>query len=477
MQTDRPILFVSIYYEVLKTYIPIIRHLKKNGHRIYLLAKHYPNKKDKEKAEKALKELDVPGVTLESFELVDQSSWRTGRGLTNRWYRLIDTLFNGVHVNRKGQKIAKATLENINPKIIVLGSDGRTLEKYLVKEAEKKDIPSICFQWALTALSEKAIKEGKTRNLLNRKKCFREKFSNLLYKYISFFVFRFNSFLGWLLGLRIKPKVRFDRNFTVFGQGNATALALIGKGSYDFHLKMGTPKNKLFITGHPLYEETFILASKGLHKTEEGRQKAYDAVKIPTNEKFILWANNDSKKQYSSLYSNNQMLTSWKQKINCLLESDSRTYIVFKLHPAWNDYEDFKELDQISERVRIVKDVNLEELLPYTSILLVRHSMSAIFGLLYNIPVISFNYPPLPVGRLFKDIGGTIHVDDDTQLKEVVNKISKKDHGILETVKEERIRFLSYHLNLNVDFMVHNESDELQSFVRFDKLINQLIKD
>jgi hypothetical protein len=469
MQADRPILFVSIYYEVLKTYIPIIQHLKKKGHKIYLLAKHYPNKKDREKTQKALKELDVPGTTLESFELVDQSSWRTGQSLTNRWYRLTDTFLKGVHVSWKAQKTARATLKRINPKIIVLGSDGRTLERYLVEEADKKGIPSICFQWALTAISEKAITEGKTRNLLSRKKCFTEKFSDLLYNYLSFFVFKFNSLLSRLLGLRIKPKVKLERKFAVFGQGNATALALIGKGSYDFHIKMGTPKSKLFITGHPLYEETFVLASKGLHKTEEGLQKAHHAIKIPLNGEFILWANNDSKKQYTRFYSHNQMLTSWKHKIKCLLESDSHTYIVFKLHPAWNDYEEFKELGQISERVRIVKDINLEELLPYASILLVRHSMSAIFGLLYSIPVISFNYPPLPVGRLFKDIGGTIHVDDNIQLKEVVDKILQKDRGILERVKEEQRRF--------VDSLEQNKDKELQSFINFHKLIKQLTND
>ena len=175
MQTELPILFVSIYYEVLKTYIPIIQYLKKEGYQIYLLAKHYPNNKDKEKTEKALKELDVPGMTLESFELGDQPSWRSGPGSTNRWYRLTDMFLKGLYISRKARTIARATLDRVNPKIIILASDGRTLERYLVEEAEKRGIPSLCFQWALTAISEKAITEGKTRDLLDRKKGFKEK--------------------------------------------------------------------------------------------------------------------------------------------------------------------------------------------------------------------------------------------------------------------------------------------------------------
>ena len=476
MKDDCPILFVSIYYEVLKTYIPLINHLRKR-HKIYLLAKHYPNKKDKEKTEKALKELDVPGMTLESFELGDQPSWRSGPGSTNRWYRLTDMFLKGLYISRKARTIARATLDRVNPKIIILASDGRTLERYLVEEAEKRGIPSLCFQWALTAISEKAITEGKTRDLLDRKKGFKEKFSDLLYNYITLFVSKFNGFCGLFLELRIKLRVKLDRKFSVFGQGNATALALIGNGSYDFHVKMGTPKQKLFITGHPLYEETFILASNGFHKTEEGRQNAHEAIRIPKNGEFILWANNDSKKQYARFYSHSQMLTSWKSKINYLLESDENIYVVFKLHPVWNDFEEFKELAVMSERVRIVKDVNLEELLPYASILLVRHSMSAIFGFLYSIPVISFNHPPLPVGRLFKDIGGTIHVDNDLQLREAVNKVLRKDRGILERIQEEQKRFLSYNLNLDVNLLEYPKDKRLQSCVNFHKLIEQLIND
>ncbi|MBT5492475.1 hypothetical protein HOK00_09735 [bacterium] len=464
----KKILFVSIYHEVLKTFVPLMKSLQ-NDYDIYVLAKHYPFGDDKRLSEKLINDFSYEGI--ESLDLGDQTSWRRGKGLTSRWYRVYDSFIKTVYIHIKANSQAKDIIGRIQPDLVIVGSDSRTLERYIIEHCEKKDIPSICFQWALSAISKNSIREGKTRTLSIETRTIYEQIMDKLYNAVSYLVGRFNGLIVRILMLRIKLRIIPSEKIRVFGQGNATKLALIGESSKKFQEEMGTPIEKIEVVGHPLYENIYNNITLGI-SNKVNKEEVFKKLNIPINSNFILWANNDSKKQYAKYYSDEFMFKSWEEKILAILDANKEIYIIFKIHPVWNSLKDFQRLESISPRIRVLSGMDIEDLLPFSSALVVRHSMAAIFGMLYQVPLISFNYPPLPVGGLFGEIGGTIHVNNNSELKKVMFELLSRDKNMKRLIQEKKEFFLNNHLSINCS---KEASSNNLSIERFNNLVSSLL--
>ena len=469
INNKKKLLFVSSYYENLKTYIPLIKCLE-NQYDVNIVAQYYPFGSDRKLNQSILKNFN--GELIQSNELGDQLSWRRGKALKNRWLRLMDLLIKYVFVENKINIIAKEIIDRIKPDLIIVGSDGRTLEKHLIQYCETKNIKSICFQWALTVISKKCILESKTRSLCIKKKLFYQRINDKFFNIGSWLVKKFNGFLLLLINKKIKLKIKLNGNIRIYGQGNATKLALIGESSRKFQIIMGTPEDKLEVIGHPLYHSVYNnikYKKKNIFKKED----IYKKLNLPLNAKFILWANNDSKKQYSNYYTDNYMFKSWEEKLLSILKADSKIYVVFKIHPVWNYLPDFKKLENISQRIKVISEIDIEDILPFSSALIVRYSMAAIYGVLFHVPLISFNYPPLPAGSLFKEIGGSIHIKDNRELEEVIKNLLLKNTETLQLIEENNKYFLNKHLSINTKKKNDNKNEAVQNF---KKLISKLLE-
>jgi len=259
----------------------------------------------------------------------------------------------------------------------------------------------------------------------------------------------------------IRKALEHNKIFEVFGLKNQTSLSIINSCSkyYDINEYISTNKN--------IYNNITLGISNKVNKEE-----VFKKLNIPINSNFILWANNDSKKQYAKYYSDEFMFKSWEEKILAILDANKEIYIIFKIHPVWNSLKDFQRLESISPRIRVLSGMDIEDLLPFSSALVVRHSMAAIFGMLYQVPLISFNYPPLPVGGLFGEIGGTIHVNNNSELKKVMFELLSRDKNMKRLIQEKKEFFLNNHLSINCS---KEASSNNLSIERFNNLVSSLL--
>ena len=449
-KTKKTILYVSIYTETLKNILPFIISSKDAGFNVKILAKHYPFGDDKIKTRKLLEGLDYE--LIESLDMGDMPSWRSGRSLTSRWWRLWSTLLNSFNRSWQANTQSIQFLNRYKPDVIVLGSDGRILERYLIKNAKKRKIPSVCVQWTLSIISLNSILESKSRRLMNQKKHAHEAAIDSIYYIISQLVKIINSVAYRLAGLRTKLDIPGKYGIRIHGQGNADRLALIGESSRRFHLEMGTPSSKLTVIGSPKFDNQYkssVEAQNEPTQLEIERKAIRKKYGLNHTKKLLLIANNDSKKQYSSYYSNEEIVASWRNRIERVLREKSGVEVIFKLHPAWNTQDEFEGLG-VGGNLCVLHGGDMEELIKVTSVLVVRHSMAALDGIIQGVPTVSINTPPIPAGNFYKEVGGTIHANNDDEFISIISSLMDEDSSMLELFEQRRSDFIQDTLGVDI---------------------------
>lgn len=468
---SKRVLFVSIYAEVVKSMLPYMRAALAAGYDVRVVAKHYPFGDDRVKSEKLLDGVEYELV--ESLDLGDMESWRRGKCLTSRWCRLGSTLFNSLSRAWKANSQAADILERFDPDVLIVASDGRILERYLIKHSQKKTIPSICIQWTLSVISSSALLESKSRRLTDCHVSLLDKFENLLYRQSSFLVRIINGVGYRLLNLRTPLTIRPTQGVRIHGQGNANRLALIGEASKRFHLEMGTPVDKLAVIGSPRFDlqyQRYISSLKNPELSEIERKQILKKYSFAPDTKIVLIANNDSRKQYSKYYTNEEIVSAWRNRIANLLIRHPNLVVIFKLHPVWNTSDEFDGLQRLSPNVHILKTGDMEELIRIADVLVVRHSMAALEGIIRGVPTVSINLPQMPAGQFYKDVGGTIHVETEEEFVRVVSKFLVKDVKAQNSFAERKNKFIRDCLGVSSD-PVEEGADK-----RFVDLLDEMIR-
>ena len=248
------ILFLTAYNEALKSFIPLLDSLDKI-YDVYVINEYLPSGPDKKKNSFILKKFN--GKLVKSFELLEQPQNRLGAGSKSRWYRLYQIFLKGILYEIKADKKAKQIINQIRPDLFINSGDGRTLPKHMIKYCDKKNIRSICYQWTIGIISKKLVTEYKLNSYSFQKEKFLKKIENKIFSYAFKFVNKFNGLILTIINKKAKLNLKTKNNFTVFGQGNSTKLALIGKSSRKFYIDMGTNATKLEVLGHPLYESIY----------------------------------------------------------------------------------------------------------------------------------------------------------------------------------------------------------------------------
>lgn len=461
------ILFLTSYNEVLKTFIPLLDSLDKI-YDVYVITEYLPLGSDKKNNKVLFKKIN--GELIKSFELLEQPQNRIGIGAKSRWYRLLQIFIKGAFYEIRASKKAKQVVNQIRPDLFINSGDGRTLAKHIIKYCDEKKIKSICYQWTLGIISKKMVTEYKLNSYSFQKKKFLKKLENKIFSYAFKFVNKFNGLILTLMNKKTKLNLKTKNNFTVFGQGNSTKLALIGKSSRKFYIDMKTNPKKIEVLGHPLYEEIYNNVSS--IKKRLKKIQIHKKLSLPKNAKIILWAFADSKSKYSKFYNDEFMFASFKEKLITILNTNSDIYVIFKIHPNHDKIFDYKKLEKISSRIKVVDNTDLLEILSFSSILMVRNSMSAIYANIFNIPTISFNYPPIGMDNFYKYLGGTFHVQNNQELKKIIQKLLNKNHYMMNLFKKKRNTFLTKNLNINPINKKYNENISIRNF---KKLINKLL--
>ena len=143
LEQKKTILFVSCYFEVLKTFLPYINHLEKK-YRIVVLASCLPYGGDKARCQKLLSENKIEHEIWESDNPVDliKDRYSVEKKKSYPFLRQIQFLL-------REKKRASAFISKYKPDIIFVGEDTRELERFLINVGRAQSRKSICFQWSM----------------------------------------------------------------------------------------------------------------------------------------------------------------------------------------------------------------------------------------------------------------------------------------------------------------------------------------
>ena len=440
---NKPILFVSVYKEVSKTLLPIMDVLKKY-YPIYFLAVHHPNKNDFIETNKIFSQSKLKGKIICSPEVSDRLAYKDFPIFKFVYYHFLYP-FHALYWKIK----AKIMVRTINPQLIFVVSDKRLIEKYLIYEGKRKGIPSICFQWSMGPLSIQSMKENKSRTLLGKKSS-----NHSATKALSKLIKLPAQLLFHLLRLNTHSYNKF------YGSGESTVLAVMGSGPKNHFIKCGIPKEKIRVCGHPLLEEQFHSVPKSSLKTKSNKDQ------------YFLWCNQDVKELYKDYYTYEEMSQHWVKKIKLIRQFLPDIQIILKLHPVYDTINDFNFLKEEFPSITITQHDDLHELIRKSAVMLTRYSTAALYAFMVNTPVITYNYPPLPGGTLYRDIDtGSIHIDNDMELVQLLLKIYKFDPDTIQHFEERRSFFLKEYLNIDTK---RHEPGDSKSLEIMSKLVNDL---
>ena len=227
---SRPVLFVAREPdETLRTFLPVIAELRRRGRDCRVLFHHQPSPW-------ALEELHKLGASIHQVLLPQ-------RKLAGRL-----APFGELWQHREARRLARQLLDALDPAAVVVVQDTLLLERFLVREANRRGRGTLVVQWAFTypqAMYDRlaAIKRGDAAETLDGTRARAMVGTNVLR-------IRPYPLLQRLLG------VRFDL-FNSYGGGEARVFAVMGAAFRDQFLAQGVRKERIEITGHPLHDAAF----------------------------------------------------------------------------------------------------------------------------------------------------------------------------------------------------------------------------
>jgi hypothetical protein len=460
MKYKKKILFISWYYEVLKTYLPYIKYFSKEFD-IYVIAHSLPSGNDEDKCKTFLDNNNINGQVIKSNNSVDYVEFNK---LTNK--KVIDSKYANFVFLINEKKAAYKLFDEIQPDLIFLVSDTREFERYIIQKAKIEGVPSINFQFSMGPISKKLLIDNRTENTLKYKSGI---FFKELKKYSLFSLIY--AVLNRIFNL-VTPSYA-----NCYGGGDSDVFCVIGEGSKIFYTEMGINPLKINITGNAFYEEIY----KDALKSNTKDSSIFNILNIPYNSRIICYLTTSRKEDYykSGVKYNldvNDELNARIEKIKLIVNNYPDCYIVIKIHPRTVDDNSY-HLKNISKNIRIIQDIDLLDIMPHASLIINRASTASIYAMLYNIPVITHNYPPIPLGNLFKELGGTIHANNSLEFSDYISLIMNKDQSILELIGKRKKEFLLNHLNINQDAYSNSKSkNTLQSLLNMNEIIYKLTK-
>lgn len=394
-------------------FLPLIDAVRKRGHEARILnIIRGVSDTDKAKVETLLEQRqeNADYATVRS-----QSRLRRLFGIPKPLWRILVRArvlpaFRGNQLALKAemQRMAKSWLGSIEPDVLVVANDQIDFLSYFIDVADSKEIPSVCYQWNIGNVSVRHAREMLERfpeaptqspTSAGGRSALGRSLKVLGDKYLDSYEAK--------NGLRI----RFPTPY--YGGGNATKFAVIGKGCFDAYVAMGTDPNKMIVTGYPIYEDLY----QGAEQTRANRSPDQRRrLGLPVDAPLFLWCTNDQRTYYERNYTYEQMLEAWTAIRDVLLRVNPEWHLVIKIHPK-ERAEDYWPLVRDEPRATLIEDCDVWQLIAECDCFLTRFSSTAVSALCLAKPTLTCNYPKVPGGTLYEDIGGTLHANTLEELE------------------------------------------------------------
>jgi hypothetical protein len=370
--------------ETLRTYLPVLAELGRRDQRCLVLFYHHPGRW----ALDQLRELAVPTrmVGLPPRQPFGGPLGRSG---------LVQALgeLRQLWLTRR---LASLLCDEIEPAALVVIQDTLLLERFLVREANRRGLGTLVVQWAFTfpqALYDRLREIGRRTDTGTRgsgdpgRQTPRRRVSASPCLY---------ALAQRLLG------VKFDL-VNSYGGGEARAFAVMGEVFREQFLAQGIRKERIEVTGHPLHDAAFIERSS---RTAERAAELRARYELPPQARVIVYATQPV--LWRKVVTHEQLLENVRAIGRAVAALGPQFLLVIKLHPR-EKLEDYEPLAVSGLPIRVIAEAEIAELIAPAEVFISSSSSTVLLAMMLDKPIVTVNFNQVPHFDYYEEVGGTLH--------------------------------------------------------------------
>jgi hypothetical protein len=299
---------------------------------------------------------------------------------------------------RATRALARSIIMREQPSALIVIQDTLLLERFLVRWANRSEIPTVVIQWAFNFPQDyydrlRAIKAGPPRAARNGR-----------------------SSLGLYRAAQRALDVRFEL-VKSYGGGEARTFAVMGPHFEEQYRAQGVTDKSIVVTGHPLHDAAFR-RSKEMTNSELKRLR--QEIDIPGRERVVLYA---TQPFFWRGVITPEELRQNIQAMNAAVSDLGPDYrLTVKIHPR-ESADDYAFCASLEPPVRVIPRADMTDLIPFAEIFISSSSSTVLLAMMLDRPIVTVNFNQVLHFDFFESIGGTLHVRTYEQLAEALGRI------------------------------------------------------
>ena len=404
----RPVLFVAREPdETLRTFLPVIDRLRDDHQRASrVLFHHRPG--DWARAELAERGAVLDEVSLPSHVLPAPVAGMPGASTVDEIGRFW-----------QARALARAALDRHRPAAVVVIQDTLLFERFVVREANARGLPTLVVQWAFSyeqAMYDRirtfqfAKSSGAPRKTLPRR---------LLAPLTR------GAYRSTLRALGLD----FDL-VNSYGGGEARLFAVIGASFRDQFFRQGVRGKQIVVTGHPTHDAVFQRAQTVDAAERATIRRRYD---LPQESTIVLYATQPV------LWRKVMTREALERNVRAIAQTvgeHAGCQLVLKLHPR-EDPADYAFCETFDPPVRVIAQAEMPDLIAACDLFISSSSSTVLLAMMLDRPIITVNFDEVPHFDQFEAIGGTIHVRTHEQFADAFHRLLE-DQQAAEQLQRQR---------------------------------------
>ncbi|MEL6330294.1 MAG: hypothetical protein AAFR38_11590 [Planctomycetota bacterium] len=406
------LLVVSHYSEPLKAVLPVIEGAISRGHHVDVA--HLERVAD----DRARSAAVIEGVPVRSEfvplePLIEESMGRVAGPA------------RAVAVNQAESARVRDLLDRSRPDAVVLLNEHMGHCRWLIHEANRRGVLTCFFQWGIGNASTRHTLEMAARKKLGPD--FAQAAESSPAQLAAWLSARSRAKGPSLIGVLDEHAAPPPVPAPYWGCGNARIAAVMGRGSEDTFTALGGAPGRCRVVGSTVYEP-LVRRRDEIDRSPEALRHARVGLGLPEGGPLVLWATNDQQTYWDRAHARGAMCEAWLAARDAVLSADPRANILLKIHPKESP-EQYRSVWEGQPRVRVMHDADVWRLLESVDVCLTRFSSVAFSAVCLGVPAVTMNFPPVPGGTLFEDIGGTLHANAPAELRENIRMALSAGHA------------------------------------------------
>jgi hypothetical protein len=395
----RPILFIAREPdETLRTFLPVLAELRQRGRDCLVLFHHEPSAWALER----LAQLKVSTIRVCVPGRDPPAGMLGALGLSSAAAEVAQLW--------AVRGLARRLIARLDPAAVVVIQDTLLLERFLVREANRRGRGTVVVQWAFTfpqsaydrlrqiqalggRLSAGSCRgvpppSPRARGQSERGEGPRDggrRFSTRLY-----------DLTQQLLG------VKFDL-VNSYGGGEARVFAVMGEAFREQFLAQGVRKARIEVTGHPLHDAAFAQRSAASAERWAALRARYG---LPAGSRVILYATQPV--LWRAVMTREALIENVRGLGRAVEALGPEFLLVLKLHPR-EALEDYASVIEPERRTRLLKDAEITELIGPAEAFISSSSSTVLLAMMLDKPIVTINFNRVPHFDYYASVGGTLH--------------------------------------------------------------------